>query len=177
MKSKVLIESFNYKLMLSGLFLALTLQSGFVYAEQAANVSAKKIEPLKVTLTASKVQKDSKGKEVFAKADAIKPGEVLEYRASYANVSKATLSGVLATLPVPKGMVYVDKTANPAGVMATVDSLNFEAVPLKRKVKDKAGKEVVQIVPLAEYRALRWNLGDIQAGKELTVSARMSVAK
>jgi uncharacterized repeat protein (TIGR01451 family) len=176
MKNKVSVERFKYQLMTAGLFLALTAQSGFVNAEQIAG-AANKQEALKVTLTASKVQKDAKGKEVFLKADKVKPGEVIEYRASYANVSQANLSGVMATLPVPKGMVYIDKTANPMAVMATVDNVKFEPVPLKRQVKDKSGKEMSQVVPIAEYRALRWSLGDIQVGKVLTVSARMSVEK
>lgn len=167
----------NYRLALSGIFLTLAVQSGFAYAEQTTAVNAKKQEPLTVTLTAKKVQKDATGKEFFSAADKVKPGELLEYRADYANVSKASLNSVTATLPVPQGMVYVDKTANPATATATVDGVKFEAVPLKRTVKDKAGKEVTQLVPVSEYRALRWALGDIQAGKVKTVSARMNVSK
>lgn len=177
MRNKLYTELVNHRLTLSGLFLALLVQSGFLHAEQAVNAAKAKKEPLTVTLTAQRVVKDSKGKEVFSKADKVKPGDVVEYRASYANVSSVTLSGVMATLPVPKGMIYVDKSANPATTTATVDGVKFEAVPLKRKMKDKAGKEVVQLVPVAEYKALRWALNDIQAGKVKLVSARVNVAK
>jgi uncharacterized repeat protein (TIGR01451 family) len=179
MKNKLNDGLLNYKLVFSGLFLVLAMQSSFVYAEKAAVVpaQAKKTEPLTITLTAQKVLKDAKGKEVFSGAEKVKPGDVVEYRASYANISKAALSGVIANLPVPEGMVYVDKTANPAAATATVDGVKYDAVPLKRKVKDKAGKEVVQLVPLSEYKGLNWSLGNIQAGKTRVVSARVRVAK
>lgn len=168
----------NYRRVLTGIFLALAMQSGFANAEQTeATLTAKKQEPLTITLTAQKVHKDAKGKESFAKADKVKPGDVVEYRAQYANVGKVALSGVMATLPVPKGMGYMERSANPAAVTATVDGVKYEAVPLQRKVKDKTGKEVTQAVPVSEYRALRWSLGEIQAGKAMTVSARMHVAK
>jgi uncharacterized repeat protein (TIGR01451 family) len=116
-------------------------------------------------------------KETFSSADKVKPGDMVEYRAQYVNVSKAVIKGVVATLPVPKSMEYVKDSARPALVSATLDGKLYEAAPLKRNIKDKAGKEVIQLVPLAEYRGLSWSLGEIQAGKSLTVSARMQVSK
>jgi uncharacterized repeat protein (TIGR01451 family) len=178
MKNKLYDGLLGYKLILSGLFFVLALHSGFANAEQATNVAkAKKQEPLTVTLTANKVMKDVNGKEIFAKADKVKPGDTVEYRASYANVSKAGLSAVVATLPIPKGMEYIDRTANPAAATATVDGAKYEPVPLKRMGKDKAGKQVATLVPVSEYRALRWSLGNMQSGKVLIVSARVHVAK
>jgi uncharacterized repeat protein (TIGR01451 family) len=178
MRNKLYAVLLNHRFALPGLFLAGAMLSGFANAEQSKSiVQAKKQEPLKVALSAKKVQKDAAGKETLTTADKVKPGEIIEYRASYANVSKTALGNVMATLPVPKGLVYVDKTANPAAATATVDGVKFEAVPLKRKVKDKSGKEVIQLVPVVEYKALRWALGNIPAGKAKDVSARMSVAK
>ena len=175
MKNKLHDGLLNYKLVLSGLFLVLVIQSSFANAEQSAK--AKNKQPLVVTLTANKVVKDASGKEVFSKADKVKPGDVVEYRANYANVSQAGLSAVVATLPIPKGMEYIDRTANPVAASATVDAVKYESVPLKRIVKDKAGKQVTTLVPVTEYRALRWSLGNIQAGKVIAVSARVHVAK
>jgi uncharacterized repeat protein (TIGR01451 family) len=177
MKTK-LNKLLNYGLGLSGLFLALAMHSGFTYAEQAADATqVKKQEPLTITLTAQKVTKDAKGKEVFSKADKVKPGDVVEYSASYANVSAGDLNGVVANLPVPKGMDYIEGTVDPVTATASVDGLKFEALPLKRIVKDKTGKEVTQLVPVSEYRMFRWSLGEIKAGKVATVLARMRVAK
>jgi uncharacterized repeat protein (TIGR01451 family) len=176
MKTKLYKNVLNQKLLVCGLFLALVGQAGFANAEQAVTaVKAKKQEPLTVTLTAQKVQKDTKGKEVFLKADKVKPGDMVEYKAQYANVSKTELKNVFATLPVPKGMDYVDRTANPAAAMATLDGVKYDAVPLKRQVKDKTGKQVTVLVPVSEYKALRWSLGAINAGKVMTVSARVRV--
>lgn len=178
MKSKLHHLLLSYRLIIPVFFLTLTVQTGFAHAEQAAKATeGKKQEPLTITLTAQKVLKDARGKEVFSGAEKAKPGDVLEYRARYANASKTSLNSVMATLPVPKGMEYLDRSANPAVVTATVDGVKFEAVPLKRKIKDKTGKEVTQLVPVNEYKALRWALGDIQAGKERVVSARVSIAK
>lgn len=148
--------------------------SGLATAEPG-NV-AKKAGSIVITLTAQKVL-NTAGKESFSAADKVKPGDVVEYRASYANVSKVPVSGLSATLPVPKGMEYLKDSARPATVLATVDGKLYQPVPLKHKVKDKTGKEVVQLVPLSDYRSLRWGVGAIPAGKAWLVSARMQVAK
>jgi hypothetical protein len=56
-----------------------------------------------------------------------------------------------------------------------LDGVKYDAVPLKRQVKDKTGKQVTVLVPVSEYKALRWSLGAINAGKVMTVSARVRV--
>lgn len=133
-------------------------------------------EPLAATLEAHLVVA-ANGKERFAAASAAKPGDVLEYRATYKNVSKAPLRAVMATLPVPAaGVEYLSNSAMPAGpVEASLDGLQFAPVPLKRLVKTPDGKQQQQLVPAAEYRFLRWPLGDLPAGASKTVSARVRV--
>jgi uncharacterized repeat protein (TIGR01451 family) len=175
MKQKIVGNAPTHKLtVLIGLVLFFAY-NGFAMAE-AGNNTVKTKEPLVITLTVQKVI--SKGeKESFVAADKVKPGEIVEYRANYANVSKAVLNAVVADLPVPKGMDYMKDSAHPVAVLATVDSKVYQPVPLKRKVKDKTGREQVLLVPLSEYRGLRWLLGSIPAGKELAVSARMQVSK
>ena len=128
--------------------------------------------PLDVRLTASKIVKAADGKETAQVATAAKPGDVIEYRAIYTNKGKGTLSNVEATLPVPAGLEYTPNTALPSGVLASVDGSLFLPVPLKRKVQ-RDGREVEQAVPYGEYRALRWKLGEIPAGDNTAVSARM----
>jgi hypothetical protein len=41
-----------------------------------------------------------------------------------------------------------------------------------RPVKQPDGTVIQQPVPWSEYRALRWSVGDLDAGKSVTVSAR-----
>jgi hypothetical protein len=43
-------------------------------------------------------------------------------------------------------------------------------------VRQPNGQEVEVIVPQSEYRALRWNLGDLGTNQSQTVAARMRVA-
>lgn len=132
-------------------------------------------EPLSVTLEAHKVLA-ANGQERFAAAAKAEPGDTLEYRATYKNVSKAPLRAVMATLPVPAtGVEYLLNTAMPAGVEASIDGVKFAPAPLKRLVKTPDGKQQQQWVPPAEYRFLRWPLGDLPAGASKTVSARVRV--
>jgi uncharacterized repeat protein (TIGR01451 family) len=127
-----------------------------------------------VELTAKRITKDQ-GREVLVAADEAKPGELLEYRALYRNDGATEAKGLMATLPIPRGTQYVAGSALPRGVQASVDGHTFAPVPLKRTVKTPDGRTVVQEVPVAEYRALRWPLGALPSRDQRTVSARVRV--
>jgi len=128
-------------------------------------------DPVKVNLQVFKVAVVN-GKESLVESKTVKPGETLEYRATYSNVSKKNISNLAATLPVPKGMEFVAQSAKPAAVDASVDGKVFAPVPLMRK-KPSGGDEPV---PVSEYRGLRWKAVDLPAGKSYEVSARMRVS-
>jgi uncharacterized repeat protein (TIGR01451 family) len=127
-----------------------------------------------VELTANRVTK-AQGKEVLVPAEQAKPGELIEYRALYRNDGASEAKGLLATLPIPRGTQYVAGSALPRGVQASLDGRAFAAVPLKRTVRLPDGRTVVQDVPVAEYRVLRWPLGALPARDKRTVSARVRV--
>ena len=127
-----------------------------------------------VELTASRVTK-AQGKEVLVPAGQAKPGELIEYRALYRNDGAGAANGLMATLPIPRGTQYVAGSALPRGVQASLDGRTFAPVPLRRTVQTPDGRTVVQDVPLAEYRALRWPLGALPARDKRTVSARVRV--
>ena len=127
-----------------------------------------------VELTAQRVTK-AQGKEVLVPADEAKPGELIEYRALYRNDGAGEAKGLMATLPIPRGTQYVAGSALPRGVQASLDGHTFAPVPLKRTVKTPDGRSVVQEVPVAEYRALRWPLGALPSRDQRTVSARVRV--
>lgn len=109
------------------------------------------------------------GNEIFSEAADIRPGDVVEYRATFKNVDSSAVTGTRALMPLPIGMVYEPSSARPAaGVKAaTVDGV-FAPVPLMREVN----RRLVE-VPLNEYRAIAWELGEIQPGKSIQVSARV----
>ncbi len=143
-----------------------------VFAAQvtAAPVAASaKKEAVQINLELFKVvTKD--GKESLVDAKQAKPGETLEYRATYKNVSKAAVRNLAATLPVPKGMEYQMKTAMPAGAQATIDNVTYSAVPLIDATKKEP-------VPTSQYRALRWKVAELGAEKSIVVSARMKISQ
>ena len=124
-------------------------------------------------LTQSKVTVGADGKEVLVPAANAAPGDVIEYRVTYTNRGKAAVTGVEASLPVPPGTAYVGGSARPAGGLASLGDAKFEPIPLKRRVKLADGRFEDREVPATEYKALRWKLGELAAGKSASVSARM----
>lgn len=125
-------------------------------------------------LTASRVELVD-GKSVLKPAAKVKPGDVLEYSATYVNAGKTAVERVQATLPIPAGTALLADTAKPANAQASTDSLKFAAMPLKRIVKSADGTSREKLVPLADYRALRWEIGTLAAGKDAVVSLRVRV--
>lgn len=105
-----------------------------------------------------------------------KPGELIEYRATYTNAGQSPARQVRATLPLPAAGVYVADSASPAGVEASTDGRHFARPPLQRWVVKPDGRREQQAVPVAEYRFLRWPLGDLAPGQSLAVAARLRVA-
>ena len=147
-------------------------------AKAPASIAAKAQpanDPLQINLVRSKIVLES-GKETSKAADVARPGDLLEEVATYTNVSKATLRNFEPTLPVPPNTELVPGSIKPANARASLDGASFSALPLKRKIRQANGVETEQVVPLAEYRYLRWYPGDLPAGKSMIVSARFKVA-
>jgi uncharacterized repeat protein (TIGR01451 family) len=115
------------------------------------------------------------GKETLSPATQARPGDLVEYRATYTNTGAQPARQVMATLPVPTGMEFVGRTAVPAKLEASVDGRTYAPVPLTRRVKLVDGREVVRTVPTSAYRWLRWPLGTLGSNSARTVSARMRV--
>ncbi len=127
-------------------------------------------QPLAVSLEAYKVTVTGEGREAFALADKALPGEVIEYRATYANTSDRNLTSVAPEMPIPAGVTWLADANAPAAaapVAASLDGKTFSALPLR----DNAGRPVAP----ALIRALRWSVPEIKAGKAITISVRVSV--
>ena len=132
-------------------------------------------DPLRVRLLHQRVVTATDGGERYVPAEHAKPGDLIEYRATYTNQVQTNLSGVLATLPIPAGMVYAPAGITPKPVLASLDGARFEPVPIKRMVKNPDWTKALKEVPLEEYRALRWTLDALRAGQAKTVRARMRI--
>ena len=138
-------------------------------AKEAAAAAEKKVL---VVLTQSKVVKAADGTEQLQDAASVKPGDVVEYKATYTNNTGKAVTGLAANLPIPEGLEYLPKSAKPGAALVKAATSNgvFAAEPLTHTV---AGK--TEPVAYGDYRALRWTLGQLPANGVTAVSARAKV--
>lgn len=129
--------------------------------------------PLETRLVARKVVKAEGGERLVEATDA-RPGDVIEYEATYRNTGSGAITGLLATIPVPPQTEYLPGTARPAGAKASLDGRDFADIPLKRTVQ-REGRRVEEQVPSREYRYLRWSAGVLAGGQTAAFSARVKV--
>jgi len=161
-------------------FLVLVLVAGLqslTWAQPVAKSSgasaSSQVSPVKVRLDQYKVVTSENGKEALVEAPSIKPGDVIEYRATYTNQDVKPVMGLQAILPIPEGMEYLPKTARPGpgkALAATVSGA-YSPEPLSRQVRVN-GSLQVEPVPYVQYRSLKWELGQLAPGGTQTVSAR-----
>ncbi len=139
---------------------------------QASKSAVDKKDAVVIQLTQKRVVSGPQG-ERLEEMGSVKPGDVIEYRATYTNVSKLPVQGLVAQLPVPEGLEYMPKSAKPysAALQMAARDGQFAAEPLQRKLADGS----VQPLPYNEYRTMRWNIGQLNAGASVSVSARAKV--
>ena len=146
-----------------------------VFSLLADGAIAQTQQDVVVTMEVKKVAKADDGKESLESADHAKPGDILQYTATYNNKSKKAWRDLEATIPIPMFTEYLPASSRPAGAKASLDSQNFQSIPLRRKVKQADGKEITQLVPYGEYRTLRWFVGKLNENQELKFSTRVKV--
>ena len=129
--------------------------------------------PLQIKLVRSKVVLEN-GVETMQSAAVAQPGEILEEVATYTNTYKSALRNVEATLPIPRNTELVMASVNPTNAKASIDGKNFSNMPLMRKQLVN-GVELEQLVPLSEYRYLRWYPGELKPERPIAFSARFRV--
>ncbi len=153
---------------LAGLMAALVLAP-------AATAQPKAIpQPVVTLLEARKVLTAADGKETLATAEAARPGDVIEYTATYRNTGREAVTNLVATLPIPANTELLAGSTRPAGARASLDGQRYGDVPLKRTVK-RDGRDVEEAVPLREYRSLRWSAGTLGPDRTLAFIARVRV--
>lgn len=136
------------------------------------SASTAAVEPIKASLARNKIVIRA-GVETKEKADTVKPGDVIEETVTYSNVSDKPISKFMAQLPVPSNTELIVNSLKPSAASASLDGAQYAVIPLKRAAKNANAAMVV--VPLNEYRYLRWTQNEINPGKSLTVSARFKV--
>ena len=115
------------------------------------------------------------GKAIFKPASQGKPGDVIDYSNTYKNSGTLAADKLFATVPVPVGTTLVASSAQPATAQASTDGAVFAPMPLMRSVRQADGSQRSEPVPLTDYRALRWDLGTLAAGRTAVVSLRARV--
>jgi len=130
-------------------------------------------EPLESTLVARKVVV-AEGRESLVDAADARPGDVIEYVATYRNTGKDAIRGLKAALPIPPQTEYIPGSARPAKAQASLDGKAFADMPLRRKTT-RNGQAIDEPVPWREYRAIRWDAGDLAAGDTLPFTIRVRV--
>jgi uncharacterized repeat protein (TIGR01451 family) len=146
--------------------LAMVIAAGIAHAQQKG--------PLESTLEQHKVAKAADGRESLVPATGVRPGDLIEYAATYRNTGRAPITGVQATVPIPPNTEYVPGSADPQDAKASIDGVTYAAMPLKRQVT-RDGKAVDELVPAREYRYLRWSAPQIAGEKSVTFTARVRV--
>lgn len=132
---------------------------------------------LSIELAVYQVKSNPDGKEILTPAERAKPGDVLEYQAVYRNSGKKPATSVRASLPIPAGnAVLAVDSPRPANLLASTDGSRFAPFPLMRWIMLPNGQREQRPVAAAEYRTLRWELGDLAPGGSAKVSARVRVA-
>lgn len=132
-------------------------------------------DAIEVVITVQKVEIQGGGEEVFAGAERVRPGDVIQYQILYRVRGKDEILELFAQLPIPDGMEYISDSAQPTGVQGSIDGKEFLPVPLQRQIESVKGGELLEAIPLAEYRFLGWPMRGLAPGDEVFVSARFRV--
>jgi len=130
--------------------------------------------PLESRLVARKVAMVD-GRETLLDAADAKPGDLIEYAATYRNSGRTTLRDLAATLPIPEGTEYVAGSPRPANALASTDGALFAAIPLRLEAPAAGANAGAMDVPPRDYRAIRWHAGELAAGASVSVRVRVRV--
>ena len=111
-------------------------------------------------LEALQVSIDATGKESFAPAAQVKPGDLIEYRLVYDNTGKDPASQLAVNGPVPKGTAYVTGSAS----SPVKHELKFSydggkswvTTPPLRTVRAPDGKASERPAPVEEITNVEW---------------------
>lgn len=141
----------------------------------AANVSNASMNSLNngvaTTITAQLVSNNN-GQEMLMPITAQTPltrGNVIEYHVYLTNNNNDRIRTMQANVSIPNGTKLLD-TLMPLPTMGSVDGQNFYPMPLRMQVGGQ-----IQPIPLAQYRALQWQIEDVGLNQTATISYRVVV--
>lgn len=117
-------------------------------------------QPVQSTMEAFLVEVDSEGKESLQKTTTAEPGQTIEWKVTFSNVTANVQKNLVVSGPIPDGTEYVAgsaKTDVAASLLVSVDNgRSFVAEPVLRDVKKPDGSVSREVVPAEEYDYVRW---------------------
>ncbi len=124
---------------------------------------------LKSEMQAFVVTTDSSGVEQYVAADAVKPGQTIEYRLQHTNTFDNAIGGVAVTGPVPNGSELIVEQSS-SDVSATFEvrgefdpdraGEEWSTLPAQRIVIQADGSRLIETAKPEHFTAVRWVLGD-----------------
>lgn len=121
--------------------------------------------PITAVLSAYRIEMttDADGNRVESRVEAAtaSPGDILEYTATYTNVSEAPMVGLIVNGPVPSGTEYLEESqmVTVAAVFEVlIEGEEWQELPAYKTVTDEAGVETRVEADASDYQQLRWRL-------------------
>ena len=124
---------------------------------------------LKSEMQAFVVTTDPAGVEQYKAADAVKPGQTIEYRMQHTNTFENAIAGVAVVGPVPSGSeLIIDKSSS--DVTATFEvrgefdpdraGEEWSTLPATRITIQADGSRLAETAKPEHFTAVRWKLSD-----------------
>ena len=80
------------------------------------------------------------GSEQLQPAREVRPGDLLQYTASYRNEGQRPVKHLVPTLPIPAGTEFVSAPGAAGKIQASLGGTVFEPIPLMRKQRQADGQ-------------------------------------
>ncbi len=143
---------------------ALVRSGGVVLTLAAAACLPAAASPFRVSFESFAVEKDDDGVEHFQPVFEMAPGQVVEYRVIYENVSRTPLSALIIIGEIPEPAHFVPGsglTQISADFEAYVDGQGWSSVPVLRQTTLPDGQITTLELPASHYKAVRWKFGHV----------------
>ncbi|OCX64481.1 hypothetical protein BFP70_10540 [Thioclava sp. SK-1] len=131
------------------------------------------------------VEYNAEGQEQLITRDSVKPGELIHYQLSHANMTQDAMAGLVIAAPVPQGVtITIDGQSSSvpatfevqAELDPTQDGLEWSTLPAMRKVIDGRGVVQDEPLPASAIVAVRWRYANtLEPGETAFNSYRVRV--
>lgn len=126
-----------------------------------ATAHANQEAPVQSTMEAFIVQEDRDGEERLTPARSAEPGQIIEWKITFSNVTDSTQQNLVVSGPISEGTRYVADSAATAvnsRLEVSIDNgRSYQQEPVVREVKASNGElQKVRVSP-EEYTHVRWN--------------------